>query len=52
MSIDICLLINDMYNMIENDRIESRDPTTKEGLIWTKKYINEVLLFSPIIKDK
>ena len=39
------LLINDMYNMIENDRIESRDPTTKEGLIWTKKYINEVLLY-------
>ena len=38
------LLIHDMYDIIEKDKNESKDPTTREGIIWTKKFINEVLL--------
>ena len=38
------LLIKEMFDIIEKDKIESKDPTTQEGIIWTKKFINEVLL--------
>ena len=37
------LLITDMYDIIEKDKIESKDPTGQEG-IGLKNIINEALL--------